>query len=213
MFPRQVGVRRLPRPHPGVECGENPLRRQRIEGKRGRRRSNRAASRHHGVKAAFPYIYTRAGVKPWSGQNPSQGQFRHFLPRCNSMGTAVRGPLPIGSPGTLSPRSTFYPCRLEAGHHILYSPRGESGKCGARTPSHARTAKPPRDCSGPSHPLLRCLVRSPSALSGYAAFRTLFFRTAPAGGVPVCRYFHSSIRSFRASATIPIFRCRGLPRP
>ena len=39
------------------------------------------------------------------------------------------------------------------------------------------------------------------------------FSRAPAGGVPVLRYFQSSINSLRASATIPIRRIRELPCP
>ena len=38
------------------------------------------------------------------------------------------------------------------------------------------------------------------------------FKTAPGGGVAVSRYFQSSIRSLRASATMPIRRKRLLPR-
>lgn len=65
---------------------------------------------------------------------------------------------------------------------------------------------------GPSHPHVRCSFSS-WVLPCYDARSVPCFSTAPAGGVPVSTYFHSSTRSFLASATIPILRSRELPCP
>jgi hypothetical protein len=125
------------------------------------------------------------------------------------------GPLPSGARG-LCPRD---PPSIRAGSRpdTTFSIRREAslGSAGRGTPSHARTAKPPRDCSGPSQPARAVPLYILSLRPGIYAARgcACFFSTAPAGGVPVFRYFHNSIRSFRASATIPIFRIRVLPLP
>jgi len=85
-------------------------------------------------RARIPSMSTRRCQVPGGGQYPPQGQSCVFLPPLQIPAPPHCGPLPFRRPGTLSPRSTFYPCRLEADHHILYSPRSESGKHGARDP-------------------------------------------------------------------------------
>ena len=104
-------------------------------------------------------------------------------------------------------RSTFYPCRRRVPNHtILNAPQAHvehfrngpifaSGQRKAWTPGVSRassTVFDRRRCS--SVPWGQVLV------------------SAPSGSAPVCRYFHSSIASPRARATIPMRRKR-LPPP
>src|SRR5262249_58162701 len=80
------------------------------------------------------------------------------------------------------------------------------------------------------HPLGRrssCLENAPESLDnaslafGYATaalgqpftFFCQLDKRAPAGTSPCSRYFHKAIKSFRAKATMPIFRLRPLPPP
>ena len=162
-------------------------------------------------------FYEHAPVsRAWSGQNPPQGQFYGGLPRVLSFIPWHRrsaGRFPLAARGLCPRGPPSIRAGARAGHLILYSPQGESGKHRARDPIS-------RSDSHAAPGLLRALAPAPAvpclhvpAVPGYEAGCALFFSTAPAGGVPVFRYFHSSIRSFRASATIPILRRRVLPGP
>jgi len=164
---------------------------------------------------------TRRCQEPGVGKTHLRGSSPDFCPArhvsspryCGHSHHPTARAASLGSPGTLSLRSTFYPCRLQGRTpHSLFATRrvweaqGKGPHLTLGQPSCPGIAPGPRTRSCGALPTFACLA-------GYEATCALFFSTAPAGGVPVFRYFHSSIRSFRASATIPILRSRVLPRP
>lgn len=88
-------------------------------------------------------------------------------------------------------------------HLMLCSPVGDGEARGERPHLTRGALRHPGAAAGGSHQR----ARGATGPAGYA------FSTAPSGSTPVSRYGHSSISSWRASATIPIRRTRLLPCP
>lgn len=100
-------------------------------------------------------------------------------------------------------QTAFYPCRtcVSAGHLILYALKSACGSMRSGPFSESVGSWPTLDCYGPAPPARRCLFSCP-AVRRYAVVK------APSGKTPVSRNFHSSMISFRETATMPIRRSR-----
>jgi len=164
------------------------------------------------LRARIPSMSTRRCQGPGGGQNPPQGQLCAFSAPLQFTGTAALRAASLQAPGDSVPAVHLLsvPARSRSPHSLfaakrVWEARGEGPHLTLGQPGRPGIAPGPRTRSCGA-----CLDFSQALI--YAAFGcACFFSTAPAGGVPVCRYFQSSIRSFRASATIPIFRSRALP--
>jgi len=174
---------------------------------------------------SHPFYEDAAVSRAWSGANSTSGAVVRHPALLRIPGTAALRAASLQAPGGSVPAVHLLsvPARSRTPHSLFAvrrvgEARGEGPPLTFGQPNrYCRPGIAPgprtRSC-GASSPLppVRLCPRPGYAARGCTCGHP-FFRTAPAGGIPVCRYFHSSIRSFRASATIPTLRSRGLPLP
>ena len=172
------------------------------------------ARRCPGPAGAHPFYEHARVSRPWRRAKPTSGAVVRISAPLLFTGTAALRAASLQAPGDSVPAVHLLsvPARSRTPHSLfaakrVWEARGEGPHLTLGQPGRPGIAPGPRTRSCGAVSALLSAQRPRYAARGCACF----FSTAPAGGVPVCRYFHSSIRSFRASATIPIFRCRVLP--
>jgi hypothetical protein len=131
-----------------------------------------------------------------------------LVPWCSDPVSIPDWPLHPNVPG-MRPVNNLLSVSAEAEHpNFVNPPKGELKRKREQTPSDKRYGEPDsQDPAANAGRSLQSMNGSTVTLRAYAR------STAPSGTIPVSRYRQSAIRSFRARATIPIFRTRPFPFP
>jgi hypothetical protein len=158
------------------------------------------------------HVHRAAGAGPPKSGARGGGEHRSSTITRSTSGVAIPGRATSAAGGFTSAGAVwllrpFYPCRCD-GHR---APETHAGSLGARpsfSPSVPAGTRSIRRGRAPAH----------AARGAHLAARGLLYATwpftiAPCGISPYSTYRHSAMSSFRARATIPMRRCRRLPRP